>query len=190
MAAMGQVILSEALFSVEARDRELEAAVRDHARHIYRIANTVLRNHQDAEDAVQETFLRFLRQQRKRKAIHDPRGWLARTAWRLALDRRRQATPLSLEETAGVLETLRASGVNAEEAASHAQTLALVERLITSLPRELREPLTLATIGEMTSAEIGEVLGIPEGSVRERVARARAVLAGKLAALLERNRGR
>jgi RNA polymerase sigma-70 factor (ECF subfamily) len=190
MAAMGQVILSQALLSADAKDREFEAAVRGHARHVYRVAQAVLRNHHDAEDAVQETFLRFLRQQRNWAGIRNPRAWLARTAWRVALDRRRQRVAVSLEEAAQVVATLRASGASAEEVAAHAQTLALVERLISSLPKDLRDPLTLSTIEEMTSAEIGEVLGIPEGSVRERVSRARTMLGEKLAGLMEKSHGR
>ncbi len=190
MAAMGQVILSQALLSADAKDRDFEAAVRDHARHVYRVAQAVLRNHHDAEDTVQETFLRLLRQQRGWAEIRNLRAWLARTAWRVALDRRRQTVAVSLEDAAGVVETLRAAGASAEEVAAHSQMLALVERLIASLPRELRDPLTLSTVEEMTSAEIGEVLGIPEGSVRQRVSRARAVLSEKLAELLEKRRGR
>jgi len=190
MAAMGQVILSQALLSADAKDREFEAAVRDHARHVYRVAQAVLRNHHDAEDAVQETFLRFLRQQRNWPEIRNPHAWLGRTAWRVALDRRRQTVAVSLDDVAGVVETLRAAGASAEEVAAHAQMLALVERLIASLPRELRDSLTLSTVEELTSAEIGEVLGIPEGSVRQRVSRARAVLSEKLAALLEKSHGR
>jgi len=54
----------------------------------------------------------------------------------------------------------------------------------------LRDPLTLSTVEEMTSGVIGEVLGIPEGSVRERVSRARTLLAEKLAGFMEKNRGR
>jgi len=190
MAAIGQVILSQALLSADAKDREFEAAVREHARYVYRVAQAVLRNHHDAEDAVQETFLRFLGQRRNWAEIRNPRAWLAKTAWRVALDRRRQATAVSLEEAAGVLENLRAAGANAEDIASHAQMLALVERLISSLPKELRDPLTLSTIDELTSAEIGEVLGIPEGSVRERVSRARKMLCEKLAGLMEKDRER
>jgi len=190
MAAMGQVLLSEALLDADSKDREFEAAVREHARYVYRVAQAVLRNHHDAEDAVQETFLRFLRQPRSGSGIRKPRAWLAQTAWRVALDRRRQAASVSLEEAADTVETLRAKGASAEEVAAHAQTLALVERLISGLPKELRDPLTLSTVEEMTSSEIGEVLGIPEGSVRERVSRARRVLAEKLAGLMEKNRGR
>jgi RNA polymerase sigma-70 factor (ECF subfamily) len=190
MAAMGQVILSQALLTADGKDREFEAAVREHARHVYRVAQAVLRNHHDAEDTVQETFLRFLRQQRSWAEIRNPRAWLARTAWRVALDRRRQVVAVSLEEVADVVGALRAAGASAEEMAADGQMLALVERLIASLPKELRDPLTLSTVGEMTSTDIGEMLGIPEGSVRERVSRARTVLSEKLAELLEKGHGR
>jgi RNA polymerase sigma-70 factor, ECF subfamily len=190
MAVMGHVILSQALLSTDAKDREFEAAVREHALHIYRVAHAVLRNHHDAEDAVQETFLRYLRQQRNRAEIRNPRAWLARTAWREALDRRRRKVAVSLEDVSGVVKSLRAAGASAEDVATHVQMLALVERLIASLPRELSDPLTLSTIEELTCAEIGELLGIPEGSVRERVSRARNMLGEKLARLMETNRGR
>jgi len=190
VVAIEQVILGQALLSADERDREFEAAVREHSRYVYRVAQAVLRNHHDAEDAVQETFMRYLGQQTSWSGIHNLRAWLGRTAWRVALDRRRQAAAVSLEEAADVIGNLRASGASADEIASHSEMLALVERLIASLPKELREPLTLSTVEELTSAEIGEVLGIPEGSVRERVSRARAMLCEKLAGLVEKHHGR
>jgi RNA polymerase sigma-70 factor, ECF subfamily len=60
----------------------LENAVREHARMVYRIAYSVLRNHHDAEDATQETFVRVLRYKRKLEGIEDPKTWLAKIAWR------------------------------------------------------------------------------------------------------------
>ena len=123
MAAMEQVILSKALLSADAKDREFEAMVREHAGHVYRVAQSVLRNHYDAEDAVQETFLRFLRQQRNWAGIHNPRAWLGKTAWRVALDRRRQPLAVSLEDAAAVVKTLRAAGASAEEVAVHCQLM-------------------------------------------------------------------
>jgi len=50
--------------------------------------------------------------------------------------------------------------------------------------------MTLSTVEELTSVEISEVLGIPEGSVRTRLFRAREILREKLSNLLERKRGR
>src|ERR1700686_5240020 len=75
----------------QSRDRSLDgllvALVRDHSRLVYRIAYAVLRRHHDAEDATQETFLRVLRYSAKLAAVEDPKTWLARIAWRVAVDR-------------------------------------------------------------------------------------------------------
>ena len=103
MAAMEQVILSKALLSAETRDRDFESIVREHAGHVYRVAQSVLRNHHDAEDAVQETFMRYLREEQNWAGILNPRAWLAKTAWHVALDRRRKPVPVSLEDAADVV---------------------------------------------------------------------------------------
>jgi RNA polymerase sigma-70 factor, ECF subfamily len=77
----------------------IEAAVREHARLVYRIAYSVLRNHHDAEDATQETFVRVLRYGRKLEGVEDPKTWLAKIAWRVAVERsRRRGFNQSLSE--------------------------------------------------------------------------------------------
>jgi RNA polymerase sigma-70 factor (ECF subfamily) len=55
--------------------------------------------------------------------------------------------------------------------------------LIDALPEQLRQPLVLSTIDELTSVEVAEVLGIAEGTVRTRLMRARQILRQKLEAL-------
>jgi len=61
----------------------------------------------------------------------------------------------------------------------------MLERLIAGLPEDLRQTLELSTVQELNSAEIAEVMKIPEGSVRTRLFRARKQLKEKLAVLLE-----
>jgi len=67
---------------------------------------------------------------------------------------------------------------------------ALLDRLIDSLPEELRNPLALSLVEELTSPEIAAILGIPEGSVRQRMWQARQILKEKLSVLLEGKHGR
>ena len=59
--------------------------------------------------------------------------------------------------------------------ADHAER-ALLRRLIDGLPEELRQPLVLSAIEEMTSREVAIAMGIPEGTVRTRIMRARTEL--------------
>jgi len=185
MTFAGQAVLTDAVPTVRELSAELEAVVRTHARFVYRVAYSVLRNHHDAEDATQETFLRVWRHQCDLADVRDLRAWLARIAWRAARRRRRPVVEVSLEDAArGVLE-LRDRGHSAEEIAADQQMAALLERLIASLPGKLRDVLTLSTVEEMTAAEIAAVLGIPEASVRTRLFRARQMLREKLSVLVE-----
>src|SRR5580692_12678879 len=85
------------------QDEMLEDLVRQHSRLVYRIAYAALRSHHDAEDATQETFLRVLRYSRKLATVDDPKTWLARIAWRVAVDRsklRRWAREIPLDDPA------------------------------------------------------------------------------------------
>src|ERR1700726_1753470 len=90
----GDAILSEAITVPRSQDRSdagaLEDLVRQHSRLVYRIAYAALGSHHDAEDATQETFLRVLRYRSKLATVENYKTWLARIAWRVAVDRSRQ----------------------------------------------------------------------------------------------------
>ncbi len=190
MLAPEQAILSDATPIAEAVAREVEHVVRDHSRFVYKIAYSVLRNRQDAEDATQETFIRFLRYRRRAATVRDRRAWLARAAWRVAIDRRKKLPEISLEEAAKAVSALRAAGAQADEIAANQQMTALLERLIEALPRDFRDVLVLSTVEELSSPEIAGLLGIPKSSVRTRLLRARQILREKFSVLLEGKHGR
>jgi RNA polymerase sigma-70 factor (ECF subfamily) len=157
----------------------IEDLVREHARTIFRVAYSLVRNHADAEDVAQEAFLRAARHGRL-DSIANHRAWLVKIAWRLALDRVRRVR----EEPLGdVEETLRSSERPLDEALTAQQRTQLLRRLIGTLPSDLRQVIVLSTVDEMTTADIAEVLGIPQGSVRTRAMRARQMLKQKLAML-------
>ena len=179
-----QAILTEAPPIAYTLDAAVEEAVREHSRAVYGIAFSVLRNHQDAEDATQDAFVRLLRygKQNRLTTVRNLRAWLARVVWRVALDRRRAVPEVSLQEVANAVSGLRARGAGVDEIAASEQMKLLLGRLIEGLPRNLRDALTLSVTGELSSPEIATVLGIPEGSVRERLWRARRMLKEKLLA--------
>ena len=187
METQWQAILSNPILNDqagEAEGDELEAVVQQHAQFVYKIAYVVLRNHYDAEDVTQETFVRVMKHQKQLPEVRDLRAWLARIAWRLAISRRQDIAQVPLEEGAESLQKLSASGASAEQIVSEKQMLALLKQLVDTLPPKLREPLLLSLAEELSSAEVGKVLGIPEGSVRTRLFRARQMLRQKLSSLL------
>jgi|SRR6516225_2705286 RNA polymerase sigma-70 factor (ECF subfamily) len=155
---------------------DLDSCVRRHARLLFKVAYGVLRNSHDAEDVVQETFLRAhcagLRE------VQDTKAWLAIIAFRIAIDRMRvpKAEDLAGFDPASPHPT-------AEHTAIHRQQVERLQRLIASLPEDLRYPLVLAAVEELTSRQIGEMLGISESSVRGRIMRARETLRKKMAAV-------
>lgn len=154
-------------------DEPFTALVHRQSRFVFRVAFAVLRHVQDAEDVVQETFIRVHRSGTALR-IHDERAFLATTAWRLAVDRRRrQKRDVEVTE-------LACSAPGPEREAVAADLSSSLTRLIDGLPEELRQPLVLSGIEEMTSRDIGQLMGIPEGTVRSRIMRARQLLKARL----------
>ncbi|MGA7293705.1 MAG: RNA polymerase sigma factor [Terriglobales bacterium] len=160
----------------------LETAVREHARLVYRIAYSVLRNPADAEDATQETFLRVLRYGNRMAGINDQKAWLARIAWRVAVEKRKGMAKAAAEtEEAG--ETLVSPGHGAERILLENESNVVLEQLISGLPSPLRDALVLSTLEEIAPREVAMMLGISEAAVRSRSFRAREILREKLLAL-------
>jgi RNA polymerase sigma-70 factor (ECF subfamily) len=166
---------------LRAEDEALAALVDQYAGALYRVAYSVLRNPADAEDAVQEAFLRVLRHRHSLGEVRDHRVWLIRIVWNIVLDRKRRAkTRPETDDVAELSRVLPSTGLSAEEIAAAAQHHAHVLGCVDRLPAKERQVLMLSAFEELTSVEIAEVLGITESSVRSRLFRARNLMAGLL----------
>lgn len=190
----GQVMPAEAILeNAQATKAEIplisvETLVADYSLMAFRIAYSILRNHHDAEDAVQECFLRVLRYRKRMHEIRNPKTLLARIAWTAALDRRSSRARIQVNEDSADAEVIlqfhdRKPG--ADEQLARKQLERLLEQMVATLPEDLRYPLELSTVHELNSTEIAEILKIPEGSVRTRLMRARQRLKEKLAVVLD-----
>jgi RNA polymerase sigma-70 factor (ECF subfamily) len=97
--------------------------------------------------------------------------------------------PKAVERMTDVAEMhLAASGGSPEQSVVDEDERAVLRRLIDGLPEELRQPLVLSSVEEMTSREVAEAMGIPEGTVRTRVMRARTELRRRFVAMKEGQR--
>jgi RNA polymerase sigma-70 factor, ECF subfamily len=166
------------------RDERFEEMVARQARFMFQVAFGLLRNRQDSEDAVQEAFMKLYRSEAWLR-MENEKGFLARTVWRVALDH----LPRAVDRMSDVAEMqLAAGGWSPEQSAVDEDERALLKRLIDGLPEELRQPLVLSSVEEMTSREVAEAMGIPEGTVRTRVMRARTELRRRFLAMTEGQR--
>jgi RNA polymerase sigma-70 factor (ECF subfamily) len=156
-----------------AREDRFAALVQRQSRFVFRVAYALLRNSHDAEDAVQETFLKLYRTGAW-QSIEDEKAFLARATWRMAVERlpKRRQEPPDPEAAS--------PDASPEAAAIAADRVAAVQRLVDALPEELRQPLALSTVEELSSREIAGLMGLPEGTVRTRLMRARQILKEKL----------
>lgn len=169
----------------ELAGEEFAALVERNSARMFRVAYSMLRNAHDAEDAVQEAFLKLYRTDGWRR-MENERAFLARTVWRVALDRaasHKTAEDVAGPEIAGL--EIASTGATPEESAAGIDERELLRQMIECLPEELRRPLVLSAIEEMTSGEVAEILGIPEGTVRTRVMRAKAELKKRFEAMKE-----
>jgi RNA polymerase sigma-70 factor, ECF subfamily len=159
----------------------LASLVDQYAGALYRVAYSVLRNPADAEDAVQEAFLRVLRHRHTLGEVRDHRVWLIRIVWNIVLDRKRRAkTRPETDDVSELARVLPSTGLSAEETAAASQHHAHVLGCIERLPAKERQVLLLSAFEELSSVEIATVLGITESSVRSRLFRARNLMAGML----------
>jgi RNA polymerase sigma-70 factor (ECF subfamily) len=157
---------------------DLPTLVAAHASLLYRVAHSILRNAAEAEDTVQDTFLRVLEHQHKLPAIRDLRPWLVRIAWNLALDRRRRIRPDQMNDLQ--TDTLTSPNLPADVALRHAQQMQATFREIERLPQPERQALLLSALDELSAAEIAHIMTKSESAVRALLFRARTRLRQRL----------
>lgn len=157
--------------------REFEVRLVESATLAFRVAYSVLRHREDAEDVAQEAFAKAYRNFRQLRDRDRFRAWLARMTWRLAIDRCRAARRRQKLEAA-------ASGGGApvmpDSLVAGRDRFDELWRAIDALPEKLRIVLVLASIEGHQIAEVASLLGLPEGTVKSRLFIARQRLKEQL----------
>jgi len=170
-------LAGDVVSSDEELEREFDARLVESAQLAFRVAFSVLRHREDAEDVAQEAFARA---HRHFKQLRDPErftSWLVRMVWRLALDRRRGEHRRSLREAEHerVRRSVAADAVAADERAE------MLWKAIDSLPDKLRRVVVLASIEGHDVGAVARLLGIPQGTVKSRLFLARQRIKDQLA---------
>jgi RNA polymerase sigma factor (sigma-70 family) len=156
----------------------------------HNLARWLLRDEQDAQDIVQEAYLRAFK---SFSGFHGSNG----RAWLLTIVRNTAYTLLKKNRAADLTttfdEAIHASGHESASPAiilEHAEDAELIKNAMDALPAEFREILTLRHQESLSYTEIGEILKIPIGTVMSRLARARGKLKEYLGARISQEKMR
>lgn len=147
---------------------------------VYGIASRMLAFGEDAKDAAQEAFLKAYRSISKFRGDAKFSTWLYRITNNVCLDylRRRDRRELSLEYDSGAgdgeTQTLDiASDIDVETAVEEDEFRTLVQGAINNLPAQHRIMVVMRDVQGLSYTEISRLLGLPEGTVKSRINRAR-----------------
>jgi RNA polymerase sigma factor (sigma-70 family) len=161
------------------RDAEAFAAVvRRHGPMVLGVCRRVLRNHADADDAFQAAFLVLARKAARIGTRELLAQWLYGVAFNTARKLREANARRAVRERplAELPEPPAAGGSDC-----HAELAAILDEELSRLPERYRVPIVLCDLEGATRREAARLLGWPEGTVAGRLARARAMLAERLA---------
>ncbi len=165
---------------------------RDHVDRIYRFAQRLCGQVEDAQDLVQDTFLNAYRGLEGFRGDAQVSTWLYRIAARacLRLRRKRKGEPareLSLDEFIPTSEgefrlQLPTDGLSPEEALENKELKRALHQAIQKLPNKYRVVLVLRDMEGLTAKEVGTIMGLNERAVKSRLHRARLFVRRELSA--------
>ena len=151
-------------------ERGFAGLVRLHQRRAYVVARSIVMTHEDAEDAVQEAFLRAHQALDRFDPAQTFGAWLNRIVANAALDLARRRKVRNAEElTDTIPDTFR-------DPAESGELRRRLEVALAQLPDRARAVIVLHDVEGFTHAEIGEMLGIPGGTARSDLHHARQKL--------------
>jgi RNA polymerase sigma-70 factor (ECF subfamily) len=152
-------------------EQEFEARLVESSTLAVRVAYSVLRHREDAEDIAQEAFARAHRAFAQLRDRERFRAWLVRMTWRLAINRWRADRRRSSREQAHA-ETV-APEPTAEQMVDGRRRAAELWRAIDALPEKLRIVIVLASIEGHDIGEVAALMRLPPGTVKSRLFLAR-----------------
>jgi len=158
-----------------------EVVMRRHNQRLYSVARAILRNDGEAEDVMQDAYVRAYEHLNQFAGRAKFSTWLTRIAVHEALARQRRGNryqelePMS-EREGDPMDRFASLTRNPEQQASNSEIRSFLEEAVDNLPDNYRSVFMLRDIEEMSTTDVAEVLEISEENVKVRLYRARALL--------------
>jgi len=172
---------------------EFEALMRQHNRMLFRTARAILHDDAEAEDALQEAYLKAYGAMGSFRGEAKVSTWLARIVANEALQRLRKQNqhgaivPLHPSASPDEINEIPEGSMSKtpEHSAARAEIRKLLEKRIDALPDAYRPVFVLRAVEELSVEEVAEVLRVPAATVRTRFFRARSLLRESLASEID-----
>jgi RNA polymerase sigma-70 factor (ECF subfamily) len=162
--------------------------MRRHNQRLYRLARTVLRQPQEAEDALQEAYLQAYRAMGEFRGESSLSTWLCRLVLNECLgrvrrqERRQNILPITADPSEQTMNAVLNDDLERpDREAARAQMRDLLERKVDELPESFRVIFILRSVEDLSVEETARCLNLPEATVRTRHFRARSLLRESLA---------
>jgi len=154
-------------------ERAFEVGIAGWSSLAFRVAYSVLRQREDAEDIAQDVLAKAYRAVKHLRNADRLRPWLVRMAWRLAINRRRSNARRERTQRIAAAHARPATAINTALSDDRHEEL---WRAIDGLPDKFRIVVVLVSIQEHDLSQVAGSLGVPEGTVKSRLFQARRLL--------------
>ena len=158
--------------------KEFQTYILPHKNKLYRFAMSIVGNAVEAEDVVQEVFIKIWQNREKLNSLKSVEAWSMKLTKNLSIDKLRSKH----RRTDGLESTLSISSSDQtpDKAAEMNDTMSRIKNLMLSLPDKQRQVLQLRDIEGMSYDEISKILDLPLNQVKVNLFRARKLIRAKL----------
>jgi len=153
---------------------------------LYRVAFNLTKSRADAEDLVQETYLRAFDKYEQFELGTNLKAWLTKILYNLFVNRyHRDRKTVSIDqpvddEKTPPIDSMKSGAPGPELQFLQTELREKLKEALSELSEDFATPIILVDIGECSYAEVAEIISCPIGTVRSRLFRGRSILADKL----------
>jgi RNA polymerase sigma factor (sigma-70 family) len=165
--------------------RAFELLVKQYERLVFYVIHRLVKEQDSAEDICQEVFIKVYKSLVRFSFQSKLSTWIARIAYLTAINHLRKYNRERTADMPDDIENYHFTVETPEQLLTKKDTANYVEQLILQLPEKYRTVLTLYHLNEFSCAEIEEITGMPEGTIKSYLFRARKLLKEKLAVYLQ-----
>lgn len=161
---------------------EINSLIEEHGAVLYRFCRRITQTQEDADDLYQDTMLRAIEKSDKIEGARNPRSYLAGIAVKLwAYQKRRKSRRERIAPTQEINEEIMQDAAGLSQKTPETVCLLqerdkLVRYAVEQLPDHLRMPICLYYTAELSVQEIAEATGVPAGTVKSRLYKARQAI--------------